>query len=141
MGQDNGAHRTGPAEQNDIYLAAAILMDVASRLSESITNGVATVGPVYTPMNDPTQSTRLPANLPIGSGRGLDASGLSPREREVAALMAEGCSNRQIAEALFISIATVERHASNIFNKLGVRRRSLVAVWAAQQGLALTQAG
>lgn len=66
---------------------------------------------------------------------------LSPREREVAVLMAGGCTNREIANALFISIATAERHASNIFNKLGVRSRTRVAVWAIESGLTLEQAG
>ena len=60
---------------------------------------------------------------------------LSPREREVAVLIGRGLSNRRIADDLSISIATVERHATNIFNKLGVHSRSQVAVWAADQGL------
>src|ERR1700760_3709212 len=45
---------------------------------------------------------------------------LSPRERDVLAAMAEGKSNRGIAEALVISQAAVEKHASNIFHKLKV---------------------
>jgi pimeloyl-ACP methyl ester carboxylesterase/DNA-binding NarL/FixJ family response regulator len=64
-----------------------------------------------------------------------DGNPLSPRELQVAALIGEGQSNRQIAEALFISVATVERHAANIFNKLGLHGRSQVAVWAAERGL------
>jgi DNA-binding NarL/FixJ family response regulator len=63
------------------------------------------------------------------------APSLSPREREVAALIALGSSNRQIADALSISTATVERHVSNIFNKLGVHSRTRVAVWAFARGL------
>jgi DNA-binding NarL/FixJ family response regulator len=60
---------------------------------------------------------------------------LTPREREVAVGMACGCSNRQIANTLSIAIATVERHASNIFIKLGVHSRAQVAVWAMVMGL------
>jgi len=45
---------------------------------------------------------------------------LSPREREVLAAMAEGKSNRGIAEALFISDAAVEKHVTSIFHKLGL---------------------
>ncbi len=60
---------------------------------------------------------------------------LTPRELEVATLIGRGLSNRQIADRLSISIATVERHAANIFNKLGVRTRARVAVWAAERGL------
>jgi DNA-binding NarL/FixJ family response regulator len=60
---------------------------------------------------------------------------LSPREIAVATLMGRGFSNREIADHLSISIATVERHASNIFNKLGFHSRTQVAVWAADLGL------
>ena len=45
---------------------------------------------------------------------------LSPREREVLAAIAEGKSNRGIAEALFVTDAAVEKHVRNIFNKLGL---------------------
>jgi len=48
----------------------------------------------------------------------LDA--LTPREREVLAAMAEGKSNRGIASALFVTEAAVEKHVTNIFNKLGL---------------------
>jgi DNA-binding CsgD family transcriptional regulator len=60
---------------------------------------------------------------------------LSPREIEVATLIGRGYSNRQIADDLSISVATVERHTANIFNKLGAHSRSQVAVWAAGEGL------
>ena len=65
---------------------------------------------------------------------------LSPREREVATLIADGYTNREIANALYISIATAERHTSNIFNKLGFHSRTRVAVWAIETGLALPRA-
>jgi DNA-binding NarL/FixJ family response regulator len=45
---------------------------------------------------------------------------LSPRERDVLAAMAEGKSNRGIAEALFVSDAAVEKHVNRIFHKLGL---------------------
>jgi DNA-binding NarL/FixJ family response regulator len=48
----------------------------------------------------------------------LDA--LSPREREVLALMAEGKSNTGIAEAMHVTVAAVEKHATRIFSKLGL---------------------
>lgn len=60
---------------------------------------------------------------------------LSPREREVAVLIGQGLTNRRIADELSISVATVERHVSNIFNKLGFHARAQVAVWASEQGL------
>jgi DNA-binding NarL/FixJ family response regulator len=60
---------------------------------------------------------------------------LSPRELEVALLVGRGLTNRMIADKLSISVATVERHTANIFNKLGLHSRSQVAVWAVEQGL------
>jgi DNA-binding NarL/FixJ family response regulator len=46
---------------------------------------------------------------------------LSPRERETLALMAEGRSNQGIADALVVTVAAVERHVTNIFDKLGLK--------------------
>lgn len=59
-----------------------------------------------------------------GSG-GVEA--LSGREREVAEMVAEGLSNPQIAEQLFLSVRTVESHLSRIFTKLGATNRTDVA--------------
>ncbi|HKW58779.1 MAG TPA: LuxR C-terminal-related transcriptional regulator [Candidatus Dormibacteraeota bacterium] len=59
---------------------------------------------------------------------------LSRREREVAALVAEGLSNREIAERLFISERTAEGHVEQIFNKLGFGKRAQVAAWIASGG-------
>ncbi|HKY53156.1 MAG TPA: response regulator transcription factor, partial [Anaerolineales bacterium] len=61
--------------------------------------------------------------------------GLTPREREVARLVAEGKSNREIAEALVLSERTVENHVGNILMKLGFDSRAQVAVWAVEKGL------
>lgn len=61
--------------------------------------------------------------------------GLSGREREVALLIAEGKSNRQIAESLVISERTVTTHVANILSKLGFNSRSQVASWAVEKGL------
>ncbi|MFF0312041.1 AAA family ATPase [Streptosporangium sp. NPDC004379] len=57
------------------------------------------------------------------SGGGTRPFGLSRREMEVAELAGEGCSNKQIAQRLSISIHTVESHLSHIFTKLGVASR------------------
>jgi DNA-binding CsgD family transcriptional regulator len=60
---------------------------------------------------------------------------LSPREREVAKLVAEGLSNREIGERLFIAERTAEGHLEQIRNKLGFHSRSQVAAWAVASGL------
>lgn len=61
--------------------------------------------------------------------------GLTAREREVAALVAEGKTNREIAERLVLSERTVEKHVENAMHKLGFDTRTQVAVWAASQNL------
>jgi DNA-binding NarL/FixJ family response regulator len=60
---------------------------------------------------------------------------LTPREREVAALLARGCSNREVADALVVGKRTAEMHVTNLLNKLALTSRSQVAVWAVQHGL------
>jgi non-specific serine/threonine protein kinase len=62
---------------------------------------------------------------------------LTRREREVAALVTQGMSNRQIAQELFLSEHTVKRHISKILRKLGLASRAEVAAWATE-GLPLT---
>lgn len=54
----------------------------------------------------------------------LQQSGISRRELEVLQLMAEGCSNQEIADRLFVSLSTVKTHTSSLFEKLDVRRRT-----------------
>jgi predicted ATPase/DNA-binding CsgD family transcriptional regulator len=61
-------------------------------------------------------------------------AGLTPREREVVVLVAQGKSNRAIAEALVISEKTAERHVANILSKLGFHSRTQIAAWAVQKG-------
>ena len=55
---------------------------------------------------------------------GLQKLGISPREYEVLQLIAEGHSNQEIAERLFISLNTVKTHSSKLFAKLDVKRRT-----------------
>jgi NarL family two-component system response regulator LiaR len=56
--------------------------------------------------------------------------GITPREHEILGLIAEGLSNREIGERLFVSENTVKTHSSRLFGKLGVNRR----VQAVQRG-------
>jgi len=57
----------------------------------------------------------------------LQASDLTHREKEIAALVTQGLSNRQIAAELFISERTVENHVANVLRKLGLHSREQVA--------------
>jgi DNA-binding CsgD family transcriptional regulator len=63
-------------------------------------------------------------------------AGLSQREVEVLALVAEGRTNRAIADALFISEKTVTSHLTHIFTKLGVASRAAATAFAYEHGLA-----
>jgi DNA-binding NarL/FixJ family response regulator len=59
--------------------------------------------------------------------RGPTGAPLTAREREVARLVASGATNREIAQTLFLSPKTVERHVSNALRKLGARNRAGLA--------------
>jgi DNA-binding CsgD family transcriptional regulator len=61
--------------------------------------------------------------------------GLTPREREVAALVAQGKTSREIADLLVVSERTAEVHVSNILGKLGFTSRAQIAAWAVEKGL------
>ena len=54
----------------------------------------------------------------MARGRRNPIDGLTPREREVLGLMAEGCSNQAIAERLVVTLRAVEKHVTSIFGKL-----------------------
>ena len=71
---------------------------------------------------------------PCRGRRAHESGGLTRREREVAGLLAEGLSNRDIAAQLVISQRTVETHVDNILGKLGMTSRGQVASWVAAQG-------
>lgn len=60
---------------------------------------------------------------------------LTEREREVTALIAEGKTNREIAQELVLSQRTVEKHAANILSKLGLTSRTQIVRWAIEKGL------
>ncbi len=72
---------------------------------------------------------------PRQPAKGPEADSLTPREREVARLIARGDTNRQIAATLVISERTADAHVRNILNKLGFSARAQIAAWVAEQGL------
>jgi DNA-binding CsgD family transcriptional regulator len=76
----------------------------------------------------------MAGQLPAAS-RPAPAHGLSARELEVLLLVASGRTNKAIAEALFLSEKTVDRHVSNIFVKLDVSTRAAATAWAYQHRL------
>jgi DNA-binding NarL/FixJ family response regulator len=76
-------------------------------------------------------SRTIRAFLGLRRARRSAAPNLTPRQREVAALIAEGLTNRQIADRLVLSERSVESHVDRIRLRLGVRSRAQVAVWMA----------
>jgi two-component system nitrate/nitrite response regulator NarL len=60
---------------------------------------------------------------------------LSPRQRDVARLIARGMSNRQIASALVLTEGTVANHVRRILVKLGLRSRTQLAIWSVERGI------
>ena len=65
----------------------------------------------------------------------LDALNITPRELEILTLIAQGLSNREIANRLFVSENTVKTHCSRAFDKLGARRRTQAVQLGKQLGL------
>ena len=65
----------------------------------------------------------------------IEALGITPRELEVLQLIAEGLSNKEMAERLFVSENTVKTHTSRVFDKLGASRRTQAVQIAKSQGL------
>lgn len=103
----------------DGWLFRHILVETSDPLPTPAAEAASTDPPARSSAEDPPSISRL-----------------SPREREVVVLLADGLSNSQIAEQLFISERTTNRHLSNIFTKLGVRNRTAAAKIAIQAGLA-----
>ena len=78
-----------------------------------------------------TRAAESPAALPAQG----PLAWLTPREREVAALLLRGMSNRQIAEDLVITERTAETHVCRILSKLGLDSRAQIAAWVIDNGL------
>jgi non-specific serine/threonine protein kinase len=78
---------------------------------------------------------------PRAGSRAKRVPTLTPREQEVAALVAAGLTNREIARQLVITEGTAGSHVEHMLAKLGLRSRAQIAAWIVGRGLATTQAG
>jgi DNA-binding NarL/FixJ family response regulator len=87
---------------------------------------------------DPAAQRHVVAALsePAPAGAGDLPDGLTPREAEVLALIAEGLTNGEIAGRLVVSAATVKSHVNHIFAKIGARDRAQAVVYAYANGIA-----
>ena len=89
------------------------------------------------PSLSPTVARRLVKDYMHGEHRTGTAvlDGLTDREREVLTLIAEGYTNRQIADQLVVSVKTVETHRTNLMQKLDLHDRTDLVKYAIRQGL------
>ncbi len=85
----------------------------------------------------------IPPAAPRSRARAVKRAydGLTAREREVAALIAQGKSNREIAARLVVTERTVKTHVANILSKLGHSSRTQIALWAIERGITSPPAG
>lgn len=75
-----------------------------------------------------------PDAVPLAGDWPGKALGLTARESEVMALIAQGLSNKEVAERAYISLNSLKTHIRSAYRKIGVERRSQAVLWAAQNG-------
>jgi DNA-binding NarL/FixJ family response regulator len=142
------AHLLGTAEalwDSTGSSLATVFPELASDHDESVAAARAALGdqgyaaafqrgrqmPVAQALNDAEHSRRSTRSGQLD----VDAAGssLTSREKEVAGLLAQGLSNKAIAQSLVIAQRTAETHVANILAKLGLTSRRQVAAWIAEQ--------
>ncbi|WP_322816609.1 response regulator transcription factor [Chloroflexus sp.] len=111
-----------------------LLKDVDHRvLADSIrtvARGGALIHPQITAQLLPRLASLAPTPATTSSSPSDVASILTPRERDILRLLAQGYTNQEIGEQLALSVGTVKNHLSVIFAKLAVRDRTQAALWA-----------
>ena len=107
------------ASQNELLLAMDYIMNDKLFLSPSISDKIVTGYLLNKSQNKPKSS--------------LD--NLTNREREILKLIAEGLTNKKIADHLFISLKTVEKHRANLMQKLNLRNTASITAFAIEKGL------
>ena len=118
----------------DARLLASAIEGLARRLRVDLRSSEADV------VTDDDGGATVDPSAAAAPAPATDPFGLTGREREVLALVAEGHTNRRIAETLFISESTAGVHVSNILGKLGVATRTEAAAVAVRRGLDAPQA-
>jgi DNA-binding NarL/FixJ family response regulator len=113
------------------YLTKDAGGDEIVRAVQSVLSGDAGLSPsiqrrLLERLSDPEPPQRAPAEAP---------DGLTAREVEVLALIAEGLTNQEIARALHVSTATVKTHINNLFAKTGIKDRAQAVRYAYAKGL------
>lgn len=112
----------------EVYVGVVALLFTALGVwvGRKLLDGRQAVAQVVATATDPPQQPNKVAIADLG---------ISVRELEVLELMSQGLSNQEIADRLFVSLATVKSHASSLFGKLDVRRRTEAVHKAKSLGL------
>jgi DNA-binding NarL/FixJ family response regulator len=122
---------------DDEALFAAIMAGAAGYMLKQVT-GMNLVSAVRTvaaggSLLDPHLTASVLDRLRGGGARSDTYGQLSPQERRVLELIADGLTNRQIGEQLFLAEKTVKNYVSSLLHKLGFQRRTEAAVYASQR--------
>jgi predicted ATPase/DNA-binding CsgD family transcriptional regulator len=139
------ARLLGAMDNLRVEVAAAVNAGLAPALAQATKATAATLGAVRFESafsagrqlsRDAAVRLALREDLPPAGTAGTDATSalLGRRATDVARLVAEGLSNKEIGARLFISERTVETHVRNILNRLGFNSRAQIATWIATSG-------
>jgi DNA-binding CsgD family transcriptional regulator len=120
------SHETTPFECARALLALGVTQRRANRRREGRETLQVALG-TFERVGAALWAERTRVELSRLSGRTASPGALTPAEERVAALVAEGKTNREVAAALFLSERTVEGHLTHVYGKLGVRSRAELA--------------
>jgi DNA-binding NarL/FixJ family response regulator len=110
------------------YLLKDMLSDELAQAIRNIHQGYTQLAPGL--IDRFIHRSDTPKILPMPTPGSLPISNLTPKELEVTRLIGSGASNQEIAQQLFIAESTVKTHVTSIFNRLGLKNRSQVAIYA-----------
>jgi DNA-binding NarL/FixJ family response regulator len=119
--------RAVSAGAHDYILKSASRADLITAVTGAASGAAPTRGGELRRMATSMANKELPADADVP---------LTPRETQVLRLVAMGLSNREIADALEISVETVKEHVQNLLRKVDLADRTQAAVWALRNGLA-----
>jgi DNA-binding CsgD family transcriptional regulator len=115
-----------PVELARTWLALGTVHRRFKRRSAA-TDAIGRALEIFTELGMPIWAARAHALMGRTAARTSGPGGLTPTERQIALLVAEGKTNREIAEQAFCSVKTVEAHLTRIYSKLEVRSRTELA--------------
>jgi DNA-binding CsgD family transcriptional regulator len=115
-----------PFERARVLLALGTVQRRAKRWADA-RRALDEAREIFVRVGTPLWAERAQQELARVPGRAPAGDALTPTERQVAALVAEGRSNKEVAAALFVTVKAVEANLSRVYSKLGIRSRSELA--------------